>query len=134
MAVLLGNSEKRSVYKNIELQNLHQNLQDPTHLQYMTYLENNYFIPPGERKYWAHMVSNLLPETANTNLDKGVFNVFPLDLVPLDMTKNTDGASLGRFFFSASTPSLPLTAHCLIRLCCCFRHHQHQSIKTRIGV
>ena len=95
MAVLLGNSEKRSVYKNFDLQNLHQNLQDPTHLQYMNYLENNYFIPPGERKYWAHMVTNVLPVAANNETDKGVFNVFPLDLVPLDMSKNTAGASLG---------------------------------------
>ena len=95
MAVLLGNSEKRSVYKNFDLQNLHHNLQDPTHLQYMSYLENSYFIPPHERKYWAHMVSNVLPVAADTTIDKGLFNVFPLDLVPLDMTKNPASASLG---------------------------------------
>ena len=93
MAVLLGNSEKRSVYKNFHQQTRHHSLQDPTHLQYMNYLENNYFIPPGESKYWAHMVTNVLPVTADNEIDKGVFNVFPLNLVPLDLTKNTAGAS-----------------------------------------
>jgi hypothetical protein len=101
MTALVGNTEKRIVYKNFELQNLHQNLPDYSHTNYEHYLENNYFIPPGEggeRKYWAHSIYNLLPETVSTTEDKGLFNVFALDLLALDV-KNTPASSLGRVLF-----------------------------------
>jgi hypothetical protein len=98
MTVLVGNTEKRMVYKNFELNNLHQNLPDYTHINYERYLESNYFIPPGEgmeRKYWAHTVSNLIPTEASNELDKGLFNIFPLDLSSLD-TKANAASNLGR--------------------------------------
>ena len=98
MTVLVGNTEKRVVYKNFELNNLHQNVQDYSHTNYEYYLENNYFLPPGEgqqRKYWAHTKANLVPTNASTTQDKGLFNMFPLDLVPLD-AKHTTASSLGK--------------------------------------
>ena len=100
MTVLVGNTEKRVVYKNFELNNLHQNAQDYSHSNYEYYLENNYFIPPAEgrdRKYWAHTTSNLLPTNVSTTQDKGLFNIFPLDLVSLD-AKNSASTSLGKNF------------------------------------
>jgi len=105
MTVLVGNTEKRVVYKNFELNNLHQNAQDYSHSNYEYYLENNYFIPPAEgrdRKYWAHTTSNLLPTNVSTTQDKGLFNIFPLDLVSLD-AKNSASTSLGK----NSPPPLP---------------------------
>ena len=98
MTVLVGNTEKRMVYKNFELNNLHQNLPDYTHINYERYLESNYFIPPGEgmeRKYWAHTVSNLIPTVVSREEGKGLFNIFPLDLLSLD-TKANAASSLGR--------------------------------------
>jgi hypothetical protein len=112
MTVLVGNTEKRVVYKNFELNNLHQNSPDFSHTTYEYYLENNYFIPPPSssssssggsggdsgsegRKYWAHAISNLLPTAVSTTTDKGLFNVFPLDLLALD-AKNTTASSLGK--------------------------------------
>jgi hypothetical protein len=103
MTVLMGNTEKRVVYKNFELQNLHQNLPDYSHTNYEHYLETNYFIPPGGgwgndgegKKYWAHTTSNLVPTTVSTTESKGLFNVFPLDLLALD-AKNTTASSLGK--------------------------------------
>jgi hypothetical protein len=48
-----------------------------------------------ERKYWAHTVSNLIPTEASNELDKGLFNIFPLDLSSLD-TKANAASNLGR--------------------------------------
>ena len=107
MTVLVGNTEKRIVYKNFELLNLHQNKQDFTHTNYEHYLENNYFLPPpgpdgGEdgasRLYWAHTTNNLLPREVSTTLDKGLFNVFPLDLMSLE-SRNSTASSLGSVFY-----------------------------------
>ena len=99
MTVLLGNTEKRVVYKNFELQNLHQNIPDYSHTNYEYYLENNFFIPPGEgdegRKYWAHNTTNRMPTLVSTTEDKGLFNIFPLDLLSLE-AKSTAAASLGK--------------------------------------
>lgn len=109
MTVLVGNTEKRQVYKNFELSNLHQNLPDFSHANYEYYLENNYFIPPpssssssssddaagGRRNYWAHSISNLVPSAPSTTDDKGLFNVFPLDLTSLD-AKSTAASTLGK--------------------------------------
>ena len=127
MTVLMGNTEKRIVYKNFELQNLHQNLPDYSHTNYESYLEKNYFIPshsgggggggvggasgggPGSwgdgRKYWAHTISNLVPTVVSTTEDKGLFNVFPLDLLSLD-AKSTSASSLGKCGGGCVTHSL----------------------------
>jgi len=107
MTVLVGNTEKRIVYKNFELLNLHQNKQDFTHTNYEHYLENNYFLPPpgpdgggdgASRLYWAHTTNNLLPREVSTTLDKGLFNVFPLDLMSLE-SRNSTASSLGSVFY-----------------------------------
>ncbi len=105
MSVLVGNTEKRIVYKNFELLNLHQNKPDFTHTNYEHYLENSYFLPPGAtgeggeggggRLYWAHTVNNMLPTVVSNTLDKGLFNVFPLDLMALE-SKNSAASSLGK--------------------------------------
>ena len=98
MTVLVGNTEKRIVYKNFELLNLHQNLPDYSHTNYENYLENNFFIPAGEggnRKYWAHITNNMVPTVASTTDSKGLFNVFPLDLSSLD-AKTSSSSSLGK--------------------------------------
>ena len=106
MSVLVGNTEKRILYKNFELLNLHQNSQDFTHTNYEHYLENSYFLPPGApaeggegvgqgRLYWAHTINNLLPTVVSNITDKGLFNVFPLDLMALE-GKNSAASSLGK--------------------------------------
>ena len=108
MSVLVGNTEKRILYKNFELLNLHQNKQDFSHINYEHYLENSYFLPPGMMKgggeggeegrgrlYWAHTTNNLLPRVVSNTEDKGLFNIFPLDLTALE-NKNSTASSLGK--------------------------------------
>ena len=81
---------------------------DISHINYEKYLENNFFIPPPSsgaegvvgggvagRKYWLHSVNNLVPRAVSTTESKGVFNVFPLDLLSLD-AKNTTASNLGK--------------------------------------
>jgi hypothetical protein len=67
----MWNSERRTVYKNFELLNLHTNAHDFLHANYERYLKNARFIGPQETNYWAHTVSNLLPlNPPQTDRDK----------------------------------------------------------------
>ena len=69
--MLMWNSERRTVYKNFELLNLHTNAHDFLHANYERYLKNARFIGPQETNYWAHTVSNLLPlNPPQTDRDK----------------------------------------------------------------
>ncbi len=153
MTVLVGNTEKRVVYKNFELNNLHQNSPDFSHTTYEYYLENNYFIPPPSssssssggsggdsgsegRKYWAHAISNLLPTAVSTTTDKGLFNVFPLDLLALD-AKNTTASSLGKNYPPQHQKGLtifpPYRSTCVFFLCF-FRRDFNQPSQTGVGI
>jgi hypothetical protein len=80
MTVLMGNTEGRVVYKNIQLENLNVNQQDYSHLLYQKYLQQNHFIPPNEQNYFAHTSNNILPVTPAKDSGKGMCNVFPIDL------------------------------------------------------
>ena len=96
MTALLGNGEHRTVYKNFELKNLHVNSPDFSHSLYEKYLKNKHFIPPGNHRYWAHTVSNMLPTAPSNELDKGLFNVYPLDL-DSSLLDATSRSTLGIF-------------------------------------
>ena len=100
LTMIMGNSERRTVYKNFELLNLHTNAHDFSHANYERYLKNARFIGPQETNYWAHTVSNVLPTNPpQTDRDKGLFNVFPIDLTSESLKKNaTSGSSLGKFY------------------------------------
>ena len=92
MTALLGNTESRSVYNNFHLENLNSNKYDYSHQMYEHYLQYNQFIPPGERKYWTHLMKNLYPTPVPNN--KGSFNLFPLDLTS-DEIKTSAATTLG---------------------------------------
>ena len=89
MTLLMGNTEKREIYKQIDLDNLNTNNLDVSHLYYTKYLAYNYFIPPNEKKFFAHTMLNMIPETADTTLNKGLFNVFPVFLDSKEISKPT---------------------------------------------
>ena len=91
--MIMGNSERRTVYKNFELLNLHTNAHDFSHANYERYLKNARFIGHQETNYWAHTVSNLLPlNPPQTDRDK-------IDLTSENLKKNaTSGSSLGKFY------------------------------------
>ena len=93
LTMLMWNSERRTVYKNFELLNLHTNAHDFLHANYERYLKNARFIGPQETNYWAHTVSNLLPlNPPQTDRDK-------IDLTSENLKKNaTSGSSLGKFY------------------------------------
>jgi hypothetical protein len=95
LTVLEGNTDKRVVFKNFELDNLHVNKLDFTHNNYETYLKRNYFIPRDEKNYWAHATTNILPDgDGSLTADKGLFNIFPVDLDSVQH-KNARSSSLG---------------------------------------
>jgi hypothetical protein len=107
--MLMGNTERRTVYKNFELLNLHTNGHDFSHKNYERYLKNAHFIGPEETNYWVHTVSNILPTNPPANnRDKGLFNVFPLDLTAESLKKNASvGSSLGKFILPPPPPPPP---------------------------
>jgi len=91
MTVLLGNTESRVVYKNFHLDHLDKNDMDITHDTYQRYLQYNRFVPPGEKNYFVHTMNNILPSPA-TATEKGLFNIFPLDLTsPLSAANSSIG-------------------------------------------
>ena len=96
---MYGNTETRQVYKNFQLENLTLNSQDMSHFVYIKYLQYNLFNPPSEKNYFSHCKLNVNPTTP-TNTDKGLFNVFPLDLMSDDLKTST--TSLGKLFIFAS--------------------------------
>ena len=96
MQALLSNTESRTVYNNFKLENLNTNAMDYTHLNYEKYLQNNYFLPLGEKKYFDHTKANLVPIAPVNDLGKGCFNVFPLSLESEQLNpKNYATSSLG---------------------------------------
>jgi hypothetical protein len=69
---------------------------DYTHLNYEKYLQNTYFLPLGEKKYFDHTKANLVPIAPVNDLGKGCFNVFPLSLESEQLNpKNYATSSLG---------------------------------------
>ena len=106
MTCLMGNTEKRVIHHGFELLNLNSDAHDYTHEVYQKYLENNYFIVPGEQAYWAHMTNSMLPGTPSKEKAKGLFNVFPLRLDSDDLHSKTSGgggggggSNMGEYFF-----------------------------------
>ena len=96
MQALLSNTESRTVYNNFKLENLNTNTMDHSHLAYEKYLQNNYFLPLGEKKYFDHTRNNLIPVNPVNNIGKGLFNVFPLSLESEQLNpKNYATSSLG---------------------------------------
>jgi hypothetical protein len=108
--MLMGNTERRTVYKNFELLNLHTDAHDFTHKNYERYLKNAHFIGPEETDYWARGYSNILPADPPPNdLPKGLFNVFPLDLTSESLKKNASvGSSLGKLSPPPPPPPPPI--------------------------
>jgi hypothetical protein len=109
MTCLMGNTEKRVIHHGFELLNLNSDAHDYTHEVYQKYLENNYFIVPGEQAYWAHMTNSMLPGTPSKDKAKGLFNVFPLRLDSDDLHSKTSGgggggggSNMGEYFFFRS--------------------------------
>jgi hypothetical protein len=80
MTALMGNTEARVIYKNFQLLNLNSNALDYSHYMYQKYLQYNYFVPPGNTKYFIHLQNNVVPNEPATTDSKGLFNLFPLDL------------------------------------------------------
>jgi len=98
MTCLWGNTETRAVFDNFQLQNLHANSMDPTHLMYQRYLEEHFFVPPGDTSlFFNHYIDNNIPAQAITNGDKGFYNVFPLSLLS-NKLDHTPSSNLGNFF------------------------------------
>jgi hypothetical protein len=93
MTCLLGNTETRTVYRNFDLANLNVNLGDRTHMLYNRYLGYNRFLPPDEKRYFAHLATNTLAAApGSTNDEKGAFNIFPMSLTTEEMNKSTSSA------------------------------------------
>jgi hypothetical protein len=93
MTVLMGNTEARVVFKNIQLENLNVDAQDYSHILYQRYLQQNHFIPPNEQKYFLNTSNNMLPTAPANNTNKGLCNIFPLDLTSDEI--NSPAISLG---------------------------------------
>jgi hypothetical protein len=93
ITVLRGGTETRIPYQNFEIDNLNKNDHDPSHQYYTNYLKYQYFLPPGEKKYWEHTTNNVLPAVAD-NIELGLFNVFPIDLTAENLPTPT--TSLGK--------------------------------------
>ncbi len=89
----MGDSESRTVYHNFMLNNLNSSAPDYSHYAYQKYLELQQFIPPGENKYFAHLINNNVPAVPSFNTGKGLFNLFPLDLS--HNFKHSSSTSLG---------------------------------------
>jgi len=107
MTLLRGNSESRTVYRNFELLNLHVNLSDRSHKLYNNYLCYNRFLPPDESRYFAHLTTNTLaPAPGSTELQKGSFNVFPVNLATEELSKSST-SSLGKVFLGGGIRSSP---------------------------
>ena len=103
MTLLMGNSESRTVYRNFELLNLHVNLSERSHKLYNKYLCYNRFLPPDESRYFAHLTTNTLaPAPGSTELQKGSFNVFPVNLATEELSKSST-SSLGKVFLGGDT-------------------------------
>jgi hypothetical protein len=95
MNVLLGNTESRILYKNFNLENLNSNNLDWSHFLYQKYLQYKKFIPANDTNYFSHMVLNTLPNQPLMSADKGLFNIFPLDLDPVSDELKIPSTSLG---------------------------------------
>jgi hypothetical protein len=96
MSCLLGNTESRIVYRNFQLENLNTNDLDYSHYNYQKYLQYNKFIPQNENNYFSHTVLNTKPQPALSNTDKGMFNIFPLDLISITDELKTPSTNLGK--------------------------------------
>jgi hypothetical protein len=96
MSCLLGNTESRIVYKNFNLENLNSNEFNDSHYNYQKYLQYNKFIPQNDDNYFSHMALNIKPETASTTENKGLFNIFPLDLMAITDELKIPSTNLGR--------------------------------------
>lgn len=95
ITVLEGNNENRKIYKKFSLDNLHLTRLDNTHQYYEKYLQYNFFIPPADKKYFAHTMYNTLPADANQRTPLGLFNIFPLGLN--DDAIKTPSTSIGKY-------------------------------------
>ena len=80
LTVLAGATESRVIFDNIHLQNLNVNALDDSHEAYSKYLQNRFFIPPRENRYFVHTMFNTLPTEPSATENKGSFNIFPVDL------------------------------------------------------
>ena len=113
LTCLLGNTEARTVYRNFDLTNLNVNLGDRTHMLYNRYLCYNRFVPPDEKRYFAHLATNTLAAApGSTDDEKGAFNIFPMSLTTEEMNKSTSsalGKMRGRGFFGVRLRQIFLT-------------------------
>jgi hypothetical protein len=97
MTVLLGNTESRIVYKNFNLENLNSNELDQSHFIYQKYLQYNRFVPQYEKNYFAHTALNKKPSIPSTTDNKGMFNIFPLDLMSISDEFKKPTTNLGNY-------------------------------------
>jgi len=105
LTVLWGDKETRTVYDTCQLDNLHINTFDPTHANYEHYLQNKKFLLPGEKRYFAHTIYNVLPQNeVGDDDEKGSFNLFPVDLEPLHSVSPPTGRSLTNLGVVANSP------------------------------
>ena len=95
MTALLGNTETRSVFKNFRLENLNSTSLDFSHQLYEKYLQHSNFIPPGDKNYFLHLMHNRLPSPPSLTAEKGLFNLFPLDLSSSDELSKNPASTLG---------------------------------------
>lgn len=93
MTALMGNTEARVIYKNFNLQNLHHDQIDNSHYTYQKYLQYNSFVPAGDRTYFAHTQLNKVPVFPSLTANKGLFNLFPLDLAGIGSGGGGGGGS-----------------------------------------
>jgi hypothetical protein len=60
---------------------------------YNRYLCYNRFLPPDEKRYFAHLATNTLAVAPGSATDqKGAFNIFPMSLTTEEMNKSTSSA------------------------------------------
>jgi hypothetical protein len=115
MTCLLGNTETRTVYRNFDLANLNVNLSDRTHMLYNRYLCYSRFLPPEEKRYFAHLATNTLAAAPGSAEDeKGAFNIFPLSLTTEEMSKPTSstlGKNMRLFFLISCVERLFFLSH-----------------------
>jgi hypothetical protein len=96
---LLGNSSDGVVYNNFNLDQLHIDYPDFSHLDYQKYLEDHFFLPPGgrpEHKFWNHLTQRTVPGRKKESVRLGLFNCFPIDLMSDEVEKSIKvGSQLG---------------------------------------
>ena len=97
LRVLVGSGDKKEVFAGFDLLNLDSEAVDASHTRYTRYLEAERFIPTGGQSYWSHTATNEVSTRGAATQTRGLFNIFPLNLMDASLDQIPPGSMLGNF-------------------------------------